>query len=131
MHVLDDPVRDLDQQIKKLLKRTSGRNKVVLPALLNPEPLLDNDEPECYSFNSPEEAYLIVRDAVMLMDAIPRAKRYITKFVGDKTVYDAEFDPEMHGDKLWMVFLAETGQYYITRNLSFIYMLYKSIHFNL
>ena len=90
MHVLDDPVRDLDQQ--KKLKRTSGRNKVVLPALLNPDPLLSQEQPNAYSRNSPEEAYLIVKDAVTILDAIPQAKQHITDFVGYKTGYSAKFD---------------------------------------
>ena len=54
------------KQIQETFKSINNNNKRVLPAFLNPQPLLNNGPPSSYGHGSAEEAYLVVQRMVTL-----------------------------------------------------------------
>ena len=80
-----------DEIVENLLLLINKSNGTVLPALLNPTPLLSKDEPTAHSPGSPEEAYQAVLNSVDLIRSIPGSLDRIRRVVGHSTNYNTKF----------------------------------------
>ena len=72
---------DQKVQLNKLLKLIHQRNPTVLPAIINPAPLLSREEPTYMSRGTPEEAYGIVKDANPILSKTEGALEYLQDFL--------------------------------------------------
>mmetsp|Transcript_15886 Transcript_15886/g.39455 ORF Transcript_15886/g.39455 Transcript_15886/m.39455 type:complete len:457 (-) Transcript_15886:183-1553(-) len=69
-------------QLNELLKLIHQRNPTVLPAVINPKPLLSREEPIYLSPGTPEEAYSIVKDANPIWCKTEGALEHLQEFLG-------------------------------------------------
>jgi hypothetical protein len=75
------------RQLDQLLENLQANNASILPALVNPSPLLSQASPQFYSPGSPEEAYFTLTqgDVVELWNDIPGAKEVLIQRLGTST----------------------------------------------
>ena len=66
----------------KYLKKVTIQNKTILPALVNPDPLLVQEHPKSMSHGTVAEAYEIVENCSKFFEMMPSAKRRIEEFLG-------------------------------------------------
>lgn len=76
-------------QLDKLLDIIHQNNPAVLPALLNPDPLLNQPRPGSYGLGDASEAYFVVENAVRIWNRIPGASQILEKRCGPTSKYSA------------------------------------------
>ncbi len=77
------------EHLDNYLKIVHDANKTILPALLNPQPLLDQDQPPFETPGSIFEAYGLLKHGLYFFDNCPGAKAKIADFLGpDRLEYD-------------------------------------------
>ena len=87
----EEPSRSLvgyQREIERLLDEISKQNPTMLPAILNPEPLMSQPLPEYRCRGAPDEAYWVLRDARTLWMKVPGAKEMLIKRFGPKPKYN-------------------------------------------
>ena len=76
------------KQLDELIALIQSRNKNMLPALINPTPLLSQQAPDYMSPGTPSECYSIVEDASKIWNQIPGALKRLKNEFGAKPKYD-------------------------------------------
>jgi len=85
-----EPQRD---HLDRIMKKIDEKNKIFLPAVLNPRPLKSQPPPASYSAGSAEEAYMVLINSNRLIVRIPGAEKRIRAFLGTGKIptYDPTF----------------------------------------
>jgi hypothetical protein len=80
--------RQLQEQMRirtRLMDVIQNHNCSMLPALLNPRPLLTQPNPGYYSHGRPTEAYMVLKEAYILWCTIPGTKELLVQKFGSET----------------------------------------------
>jgi hypothetical protein len=83
--------------LSRLMERIHKENPSMLPALINPGPLMKQKDPDGYSRGSTAEAYLVARNALRLIERIPGALETLQHQFGSSPVYPHTIDTEYYG----------------------------------
>mmetsp|Transcript_36702 Transcript_36702/g.57351 ORF Transcript_36702/g.57351 Transcript_36702/m.57351 type:complete len:226 (-) Transcript_36702:448-1125(-) len=76
---------------QRLMNAILEKNGTLLKAVVNPEPLIRQGQPEVRSSGSAEEAFCVLVETEQLFDRIPGAKESIRDFLGENTTYYPSF----------------------------------------
>jgi hypothetical protein len=78
-------------QLYRIIELIHDRNPTMIPALINPDPLLSQPHPNYFSTGEPSECYKIVEDAHRILIAIPGALTLLQGLYGEKPEYNHNF----------------------------------------
>jgi MYND finger len=82
----------LQGQLDHLLDIIHQNNSIILPDLLNPEPLLSQPRPGYYFSGSPSEAYFVLENAHRIWSRIPGASAFLEERFGLLPAYNFSLD---------------------------------------
>jgi len=93
----DHVIKDQGIILSQLMECIHGLNSSMLPALVNPAPLMKQKEPDGYSRGSTAEAYLVAKNALRLIERIPGALETLQHQFGSSPVYPHTIGSEYYG----------------------------------
>lgn len=91
-------IREQGRILSKLMECIHKRNPSMLPALINPAPLMKQKEPDGYSIGSAAEAYLVAKNALRLIERIPGGLETLQHQFGLSPIYTHTIGPEYYGN---------------------------------
>ena len=87
-----DVTDQIKSQLSELLKRGLAHNKRIWMAIINPEPLMSQPTPYCYSMGSTAEAWFVIEDCLPPWRSTPGAIKMLQEKYGIKPTYDVKMD---------------------------------------
>jgi hypothetical protein len=82
---LEQMLSDQRRQLDQLLDIIHRRNKIMIPVLLNPGPMLSQRRPTQVDDGTPSEARALIEYTVNVWTTIPGASDYLTRRLGTRT----------------------------------------------
>lgn len=96
---LSKVLREQNQQVSKLMRRIHSQNPIILPALINPKPLLSQNIPVDIVIGTSSQALEILVYTWKYFEILPGARKVLTEFLGGDIKYDAKIRVKKDGYK--------------------------------